>query len=190
MMKIKTISVEQINPAPYNPRKDLQPGDLEYEKLKRSLDEFGCVEPLVWNERTGNLVGGHQRFKVMLARGDNEVTVSVVNLDEPHEKALNVALNKINGVWDEEKLNDLLQELSADNLAALTGYDQHEIDKLADQFSFSDEDTAGDFSNGEINLGSFDEEKFECTCPRCGFSFNPKEPPKYAGGVEELGDDA
>lgn len=189
-MDIRTIPVSKINPAPYNPRKDLQPGDPEYEKLTRSIETFGVVEPLVWNERTGNLVGGHQRFKVLLARGEVEVTVSVVDLDDQHEKALNIALNKISGDWDEEKLNDLLQELQASNLSHLSGYDQHEIDKLADQFSFSEEDTAGDFENGEINLGSFDEEKFECTCPRCGFSFNPKEPPEPAGGVEELGDDA
>ena len=58
-MIIKTIPITQINPAAYNPRKDLQPGDPKYKKLKKSLTEFDCVEPLVWNEDTGNLVGGH-----------------------------------------------------------------------------------------------------------------------------------
>ena len=62
---VRTIPISRINPAPYNPRLDLQPGDPDYEKLKRSLDTFGCVEPLVWNQRTGHLVGGHQRFKVL-----------------------------------------------------------------------------------------------------------------------------
>ena len=79
-MNIKTIPTHTINPAPYNPRKDLKPGDPEYEKLKRSIDTFGCVEPLVWNQRSGNLVGGHQRFKILLARGDQETQVSVVDL--------------------------------------------------------------------------------------------------------------
>jgi ParB-like chromosome segregation protein Spo0J len=62
-MDIRKIAVDKINPAPYNPRVDLKPGDEEYEKLKRSIEEFGYVEPLVWNEQTGNLVGGHQRIE-------------------------------------------------------------------------------------------------------------------------------
>ena len=54
-MDIRTIPLKQITPALYNPRKDLKPGDAEYEKLKRSIEEFGCVDPLIWNEQTGNL---------------------------------------------------------------------------------------------------------------------------------------
>jgi len=65
-LEIRRISLLKINPAPYNPRKDLKPGDPEYEKLKRSMDEFGIADPLVWNERTGNLIGGHQRYKIIL----------------------------------------------------------------------------------------------------------------------------
>lgn len=57
-MNIQKININQINPAAYNPRVDLKPGDEEYEKLKVSIDTFGYVEPLVWNQRTGNLVGG------------------------------------------------------------------------------------------------------------------------------------
>lgn len=64
-MEIRKVYVKHINPAPYNPRVDLQPSDPEYQKLKRSIKEFGFVEPLVWNEHTGNLVGGHQRFKII-----------------------------------------------------------------------------------------------------------------------------
>ena len=60
-MQVEVINIREISPAFYNPRKDLKPGDPEYAKLLRSIDEFGCVEPLVWNKRTGNLVGGHQR---------------------------------------------------------------------------------------------------------------------------------
>ncbi|MFK4171103.1 hypothetical protein ACI2LM_33205 [Paenibacillus lautus] len=57
-MDIRVIPIDQINAAAYNPRVNLQPGDPEYEKLKRSIEEFGYVEPIVWNERTGNMVGG------------------------------------------------------------------------------------------------------------------------------------
>jgi len=65
-MDIQKIKIGKINPAAYNPRKDLKPGDPDYEKLKKSIDTFGYVEPLVWNNRTGNLVGGHQHFKILV----------------------------------------------------------------------------------------------------------------------------
>lgn len=131
-MEIRRVPVSKLNPAAYNPRKDLQPGDAEYQKLARSLDQFGCVEPVVWNERTGNVVGGHQRLKILLAAGETELDVSVVNLSDADEKALNIALNKIAGEWDRAALTELLQELSADSSIdeTLTGFDRGELDSL------------------------------------------------------------
>ena len=110
-MNIKTISIDKINPASYNPRRDLKPDDKEYKQLVKSMDEFGCIQLLVWNKRTRNLVGGHQRFKVLLAQGAKEVEVSVVDLPLEKEKALNIALNKISGDWDRTKLAELIDEL-------------------------------------------------------------------------------
>jgi ParB-like chromosome segregation protein Spo0J len=128
-VRIERVALSAINPAAYNPRKDLQPGDPEYEKLARSVDEFGLVEPLVWNKRTGNLVGGHQRLKVLAARGVTGVHVSVVDLPPARERALNVALNKIAGDWDTDRLATLLGELRQDETIdeTLTGFDQLEI---------------------------------------------------------------
>jgi ParB-like chromosome segregation protein Spo0J len=134
-MEIKKISVKNINPAPYNPRKDLKPSDPEYEKLRRSVEEFGYVEPLVWNKRTGHLVSGHQRFKILLEQGITEVECSVVDLDDQKEKALNIALNKISGDWELPKLKDLLQELDVGDFdVGLTGFDHDEIEDLMTQF--------------------------------------------------------
>ena len=62
-MLIEKKKVADLIPANYNPRKDLKPGDPEYEKLKRSMETFGYVEPLIWNKKTGRVVGGHQRLK-------------------------------------------------------------------------------------------------------------------------------
>ena len=64
--------------VPDNTRKDLQPGDPEYQKIARSIEKYGCVEPIIWNEKTGNVIGGHQRLKVLAATGAVEVDVSVV----------------------------------------------------------------------------------------------------------------
>ncbi|GIO36218.1 adenine methyltransferase [Paenibacillus antibioticophila] len=131
-MNIKIIPIDRINAAAYNPRVDLQPGDPEYEKLKRSIEEFGYVEPIIWNERTGNMVGGHQRYKIMVNElGHTELEVSVVNLDDEQERLLNLALNKVSGRWDEEALARLLEELQeAGADLDLAGFDQDEIQDL------------------------------------------------------------
>ncbi|EAC4040209.1 DNA modification methylase [Listeria monocytogenes] len=130
-MIIEKIEVEKLIPADYNPRKDLQPGDSEYEKIKRSLEEFGYVDPVIWNKTTGKVVGGHQRLKVLASMGRTEVECVVVELDEEKEKALNVALNKISGDWDKEKLAVLMTDLdAADFDVSLTGFDAAEIDDL------------------------------------------------------------
>lgn len=130
-MILETIALAEINPAPYNPRKNLQPGDPEYESLKRSVTRWGLVEPLVWNKQSGNLVGGHQRLKILLEQGETEAQVSVVELDENDEAALNVALNKIDGEWDKTRLADLLSELDANGYdATLTGFSLDELEAL------------------------------------------------------------
>ena len=139
-MVIRKIPIEKLNPAAYNPRKDLQPGDPEYEKLKRSMQEFGYVEPIVWNKRTGNIVGGHQRYKVLLDMGMREVDCVVVDLDDAKEKALNLALNKIQGDWDYLKLKDLLQELDTGEFdIELTGFGMDEIEDLIAQLHVPEE---------------------------------------------------
>ena len=130
-MTFRKIPVEQLNPAAYNPRKDLQPGDPEYEKLLRSVDEFGYVSPITWNERTGNIVGGHQRFKVLKQLGYREIECVVIDLDPEREKALNIALNKIMGEFDLKKLGDIMKELEEQrDLLELTGFDRPDIDKI------------------------------------------------------------
>lgn len=63
-MELRRIELGKLKEAAYNPRVALKPGDAEFEKLKRSIETFGDVEPIVWNERTGNIVGGHQKLAV------------------------------------------------------------------------------------------------------------------------------
>jgi len=155
------MNVDQLNVATYNPRKDLQLGDIEYEKLAQSIDEFGYVQLIVWNEATGNVVGGHQGLKILVERGETEVNVCVVNLSCEREKALNVALNKVRGRWDNAKLVELLEELTElDFDVGLTGFDQGEIDLLL-------------VDTSEICIDSIFEEaeqgeKKTKTCPHCG----------------------
>lgn len=132
-MKIENIPIDSLLPADYNPRKDLKPGDAEYEKLVASLNTYGNVQPLVVNTRGGEMrvVGGHQRLKVLKARGDETVPCVLVDYDEATERACNIALNKIGGDWDKQGLAKLLNELDGMEYdLELTGFDADELDKL------------------------------------------------------------
>ena len=133
-MKIVKMPLTKMNPAHYNPRRDLQPGDPDYDKLKKSIQEFDLVEPLVWNQHTGRLVGGHQRLKILKELGYTETEVSIVDLPPEKEKALNLALNKISGEWDMPLLKDLLEELDTGAFdIEITGFDEKEIEILFNQ---------------------------------------------------------
>ena len=128
-MNIQTLKLSELNPAKYNPRKELRPGDAEFEKLKRSIESFGYVELIVANETTGfTVISGHQRLSVLKALGYESVECVVVSLDAVHEKALNIAMNKISGEWDTRKLEGLLTDLKAEDFdVTLTGFDTSEI---------------------------------------------------------------
>jgi len=129
-MQIEKMNIADLKPADYNPRKKLKPGDKEFEKLKKSIEEFGYVEPVIFNKRTNTVVGGHQRLEVMKHLGYEEVDCVIVDIDLDKEKALNIALNKISGEWDNDKLTDLLKELDKNGIASLTGFDAEELDDL------------------------------------------------------------
>lgn len=166
-IKIERISFDQMNPAPYNPRADLRPGDPEYDALKQSIETFGCVEPIVWNRRTGNIVGGHQRFKVAKDLGYTEDNAAVVDLDENQEKALNLALNKVSGRWDNDKLAAVLEELQAASIEAI-GFTDDEINRVLqnahldiDSF-FKDVEST---SSADAEDGPHGEDEIQC--PHC-----------------------
>lgn len=144
---VQLIEIEKLNPAPYNPRVELQPGMKEWEKLKKSIIQFGNVEPVVWNQRTGNVVGGHQRLAVLQSMGETLIPCSVVDMDEKDEKLLNIALNKIKGRWDYDKLADILRDYDTE-LATITGFAEDEIAIiLANNEDFDESDI--DYSDWE-----------------------------------------
>jgi len=128
-MIIQKKKISDLKPSDYNPR------DISEEALKgleTSLDRFGYVEPIIWNKQTGNVVGGHQRLKVLKKGKSKEVEVVVVDLNDIEEKALNVALNNqhISGEFNPEKLNILLEELRVD----LPEFEELQLDKLEIEF--------------------------------------------------------
>lgn len=139
-MNIQIIDINKLIPATYNPRKDLKPDDAEYIKIKNSIVKFGFVSPLVINKDM-TVIGGHQRLKVLKDLGITEVECIVVDLDKTNEKALNIALNKIQGDWDEDKLEALLQELKLEEFDMnLTGFDFDEVDEILNDINGTKED--------------------------------------------------
>jgi len=130
-MLIETLPLSILRTPDWHPRKRLQLGDAEYERLKKSILEFGYVVPIVWNRRTDNLVGGDKCLMVLLDLGYEAAEVSVVDLPIEKEKALSVALDNLAGEWDMPLLKELLIELETCDLdIELTQFSQAEIEKL------------------------------------------------------------
>ena len=129
-MEIKELPLKELKPAAYNPRKKLKKGDKEYEKIKQSLLKFGYVDPIIVNEDL-TVIGGHQRLTVLKDLDYETAKCVIVDLPKEDEKALNIALNKITGQWDDALLADLLLDLQeSDFNLDLTGFEPPEIDDI------------------------------------------------------------
>lgn len=126
-MEIRKIQIEDIRESEFNPRVRLEKGSTEYEQIEASIQEFGFIEPLVVNEHNMRLVGGHQRLQVLKDTGAVEVECVMINeSDENREKVLCLALNKIKGEWDMEKLAALLGD---DDISVFpTGFMDGDVD--------------------------------------------------------------
>jgi len=133
-MEINKVKLKDLNFCPYNPRKI---SENELNKLKKSLTEFGCVSPLLVNQKTGWIVGGNQRLRALkeLYSEDYEVEVVQVNIDDKQEKALNLALNKISGEWDYENLGSILDSLKELNYVDFSGFEDIDIKVISDLIS-------------------------------------------------------
>jgi len=141
-MVIQIIEISKLKRAEYNPRKELTPEDPEYQQLKKSIVEFGYVVPVVVNSDM-TVIGGHQGLTVLEDLGYKEIECSVQDLNKTQEKALNLALNKINGIWDNEKLEKILAELKELEFDMdITGFSPEELNEI---FNDTLEATEDDF---------------------------------------------
>lgn len=173
-MKIENIKVSDLKPAIYNPRKDLKPSDDEYKKIDKSIEHFGLVDPIIIKYPEMDIIQGHQRIKPLIAKGKTDLKMlrlgdiawifdetDIKLKGEADIKALNVALNQIQGSWDYDKLNLIFEELKGidDFDIELTGFSN---DDISSEFDFDDED----------NQSEFDENtKTKNECPSCGYKW-------------------
>lgn len=123
---VEQVAIKDLKAAKYNPRKITK---KEIEKLKHSINEYGMIQNIVINA-DGTIIGGHQRIQACAELGIKEVPAIRLNLSEEKEKALNIALNKIGGTFDEQVLAELLRELDETSQSLVTGYDQDELARL------------------------------------------------------------
>lgn len=130
-MKLKSMPIARLTPDPRNPRNEIKPGTKAWDDLEASMKEFGMVQPVIWNERSGYVVGGHQRLRILEAWGQTKTDVVVVDLDDEKQAALNIALNKLGeGNWQKDKLAELLSLLQPTRSLESLGFTKKELNHL------------------------------------------------------------
>ena len=124
--RMEVLRISDIVAPPYNPREDIERGSPEYKALRRSIEINGMVEPPVVNLHNMRCIGGNQRLAVLRDMGKSEVLCSVIDQpEEAKEKKLCLALNRIDGRWDTDKLGDLLRDDEV--IEYETGFDHDEL---------------------------------------------------------------
>lgn len=151
-MKLVTKNISEIKPSPYNPR---TMSASAMEGLEKSMETFGYVDPIVWNKKTGNIVGGHQRYEILRKQGKDKIKVIEVELSEKEERALNITLNNqsIQGEWDNDRLQSILKELKNEKFFGEVGLESLEIPAFNDFLTGSAEgatETTGETVEGGI----------------------------------------
>ena len=162
---IEVHKVSDLKPAPYNPRRI---DHASMAALEKSLLKFGVVEPIVWNKRTGHVVGGHQRVKALNSAKVKETSVVVVDLSLEDEKALNVALNSpsLAGLFTED-LDSILDEIESDSADL---FKDLRFDVLRDIAKVRSEEDA---KQPPEEFKEYDEDiDTQHTCPKCGYKFS------------------
>ena len=152
-MEIVKVDINELISPEYNPR---QITDDEMEKLKNSIKEFGYIAPIIVNKHNNHIIGGNQRYEALKSLG--YTNVDVIFVDEPdlnREKALNIALNKISGEWDNEKLTQIFKDMKVEGFdLELSGFGDFELDFYLDN---EDEDFFNPFDDDESDLDYEDE---------------------------------
>lgn len=174
MIEISTIKITDLKPADYNPR---FMSESEQTKLENSMETFGIVDPIIINLQNMHIIGGHQRYEVLLNKSmeDNDFIkdLHLIKLgdigwafpdsdlelkDENHEKALNLALNKITGEWDIPKLENIFNDIILDGFnTELTGFGTDELNTM---FNFDDNDSIFDIDSELEDDSDYIEEEY------------------------------
>ena len=166
--KVRTVKLTDVKPFKDNPRVI---GDRSRKGLLASLRRFGYVDLVVWNKRTGNIVGGHQRYDLLVKEGVEEADMIVVDLPEAEELAANLTLNnpEIEGEWD-DPINELLDHLGEVDQEFFTDANFDDLQKAVESMVPRTGEDSYEDKNQEIDI---DDLTAECDtkCPCCTFEW-------------------
>ncbi|MCX5698980.1 MAG: DNA methyltransferase [Candidatus Omnitrophica bacterium] len=135
-MRIEQILLDDYVDSPDNPRIMFKKGDPAFESLSQSIDEFDYLQPLIVNNRTGQIISGHLRKRVLKSKGIDKAEAVIVDFDTIKQRSAVIAFNKISGSWDFGKLASVLDELSKipDFDVNVTGFNTTEIGQIFDRY--------------------------------------------------------
>lgn len=157
-LAIEYVSIDSIKPYKGNAKEH---PELQIEQIKASMQEFGNIDPIgIWH---GEIVEGHGRYMAAKELGYEEVPViRLDDLTDEQRRAYGLIHNKLtmNSGFDAAALEAELASIS-------------DIDMTDYSFEMSEEVTQ-EIGGEEVSLDDFNDDKFSCTCPQCGFNFNPK----------------
>lgn len=190
-MEVRTMALSDLDPAPYNPRKISK---RAFRGLGSSIDTLGMLEPIIWNERSGQIVGGHQRYRALLDMGETETDVVVVDLDGHDEVALNIALNSktVRGNFTGE-VKSLLAKSEVQLGSRFQEMGLGELKKRMDKINWGDDDgpsrkRGGGGGEPEDPNDPDDGRQVVVTCPECGSRWDEKDGKVIYDALAELED--
>ena len=181
-VETQKMKLADLKPAAYNPRKI---SDKSLTGLNNSMERFGNLVPIVWNKRSNNIVGGHQRYRLLVEAGETETDVVVVDLDGNEEVALNIALNsrELRGDFTSEILKQL--ELCEVRMGdAFSDVGLMDLFKLVKKLKFDDiksplkplgKETDGKTGDNQTPTDVIDGPDAIITCPKCKSKFKMKD---------------
>lgn len=159
-LQVEYVDISTIKPYKGNAKE--HPKE-QIEQIKKSMQEFGVKDPIgIWHNE---IVEGHGRYLALKELGETQVPViRLDDLTDEQRKAYTLIHNQLtmNTGFDVEALESELASIS-------------DIDMSVYAFDMDEEVTQTIRGSEEVSLEDFDDDKFSCTCPQCGFKFNPKE---------------
>lgn len=158
--KVKTVKLADAKPLPSNTRTISKKAKSA---LLSSLERFGYVEPIVWNERTGHIIGGHQRYSLLVEKGVESAAMVAVDLSPEDEMDANLTLNNphIEGEFTDPIL-DLLKQIEANDADSFSDLRLNDLQRSLE----------ASLSKPPVDDPSPKKQGFDTRCPCCGHEWN------------------
>jgi hypothetical protein len=147
--------------------------ERQIEKIRHLIKKHGYYAVSITIQKsTGLIIKGHGVREALIAEGYDKALVNVKDCDDTEAKAILIADNKLQseGIIDDISLQNLINELSADNVPSLDfGFDASDLEALASQILADNPSFDPVDGSTQPRL----DEKKKVICPECGHEFTP-----------------